>query len=211
MARPGGGILFPQRFHAGLRSGSVTRTIRAWSRPQVKVGGAYRLDPAGVLEVTGIDQVTVGDLTADDALRGGFEDRAAVVAELKRVLKAEPPPECPVYRVDLRYVALPDPRLALADAALGDEDAAALAARLDGMDSRSRSGPWTWATLGIILALPCVSARVLAPRMGRERLPFKSDVRKLKGLGLTYSRETGYEVTPRGLALLEWERSRAGA
>ena len=39
--------------------------------------------------------------------------------------------------------------------------------------------------------------------MGRERDPFKIDVRKLKGLGLTRSFDVGYEVSPRGLAYLE--------
>ncbi len=209
MARPGGGILFPQRFHAGLKDGSVTRTIRAWSKLGVSVGGRYRMDPTGVLEVTGIEAVTVADLGEEDAARGGFDGLDGVLAELKRVLRQAPSADRPVYRVDLRWVPLPDPRLALAaqdDLTL--EDAAELADRLDAMDRRSRKGPWTWATLGLILAFPRVSARVLAPRLGRERLPFKTDVRKLKGLGLTYSRETGYEVTPRGLALLRLEGDR---
>ena len=39
--------------------------------------------------------------------------------------------------------------------------------------------------------------------MGRERHPFKTDVRKLKELGLTESLEIGYRLSPRGRALLE--------
>ncbi|MCX6396789.1 MAG: hypothetical protein NTV23_09915 [Propionibacteriales bacterium] len=35
---------------------------------------------------------------------------------------------------------------------------------------------------------------------GRETAPFKIDVRKLKGLGLTISHPVGYELSPRGLA-----------
>ena len=42
---------------------------------------------------------------------------------------------------------------------------------------------------------------------GRERLPFKADVRKLKELGLTESLEVGYRLSPRGRALL----ARAGS
>ena len=37
-------------------------------------------------------------------------------------------------------------------------------------------------------------------RFGRERLPFKADVRKLKALGLTESLEVGYRLSPRGRA-----------
>jgi hypothetical protein len=36
--------------------------------------------------------------------------------------------------------------------------------------------------------------------MGRETLPFKRDVRKLKELGLTESLEVGYRLSPRGRA-----------
>jgi hypothetical protein len=38
--------------------------------------------------------------------------------------------------------------------------------------------------------------------VGRERHPFKTDVRKLKELGLTESLEVGYRLSPRGRALL---------
>ena len=40
---------------------------------------------------------------------------------------------------------------------------------------------------------------------GRERHPFKTDVRKLKELGLTESLEVGYRLSPRGRALLDRE------
>jgi hypothetical protein len=38
--------------------------------------------------------------------------------------------------------------------------------------------------------------------VGREKLPFKRDVRKLKELGLTESLPVGYRISPRGRALL---------
>ncbi len=41
-----------------------------------------------------------------------------------------------------------------------------------------------------------------AAELGRERDPFKIDVRKLKNLGLTLSLETGYRLSPRGRAYL---------
>lgn len=39
-----------------------------------------------------------------------------------------------------------------------------------------------------------------AAELGRERDPFKIDVRKLKGLGLTQSFDVGYALSPRGEA-----------
>ncbi len=49
---------------------------------------------------------------------------------------------------------------------------------------------------------PGVRAGDLAAELGRERLAFKADVRKLKALGLTESLEVGYRLSPRGRAYL---------
>ena len=44
---------------------------------------------------------------------------------------------------------------------------------------------------------------LLADVLGRERFALKTDIRKLKGLGLTLSLEVGYEISPRGQAFLD--------
>ena len=64
-------------------------------------------------------------------------------------------------------------------------------------------GPWTIATLQLIGRRPRVRAPDLAAELGRERDPFKIDVRKLKNLGLTISHDVGYELSPRGIAYLK--------
>ena len=56
--------------------------------------------------------------------------------------------------------------------------------------------------LELISERPEVRAADLAEALGRERIPFKRDVRKLKELGLTESLERGYRLSPRGRALL---------
>jgi hypothetical protein len=68
---------------------------------------------------------------------------------------------------------------------------------------RSAAGPWTRTVLELIQSAPGTRAADLAKRLGRETLPFKRDVRKLKELGLTESLEVGYRLSPRGAALLE--------
>ena len=78
-----------------------------------------------------------------------------------------------------------------------------LRARLERFDSASRHGPWTRATSELIAASPETRAEDLAASVGREKLPFKRDVRKLKELGLTESLLVGYRLSPRGRALLE--------
>jgi hypothetical protein len=82
-------------------------------------------------------------------------------------------------------------------------DDAAIDMRLDRLDTHSPDGPWTRATLDAIARRPAVRAGDLAAELGRQRLPFKADVRKLKRLGLTESLEVGYRLSPRGRAYLD--------
>lgn len=70
------------------------------------------------------------------------------------------------------------------------------------MDARSGHGPWAWATLAAIAERPAVRAPDLAASFGRETAPFKADVRRLEALGLTHSLPVGYELSPRGRAVL---------
>ncbi len=42
----------------------------------------------------------------------------------------------------------------------------------------------------------------LAASLGRETQPFKTDVRKLKEMGLTESLGVGYRISPRGRTVL---------
>ena len=77
-----------------------------------------------------------------------------------------------------------------------------IAARLTRTDLASRRGPWTEEVLRLIARYPRTAASMLAPKLGRELRLFKSDVRKLKALGLTRSLPTGYDLSPRGKAYL---------
>jgi hypothetical protein len=96
-----------------------------------------------------------------------------------------------------------DPRIALRESAeLTDDEVAAIDAKLERLDRASSHGPWTMVTLDIIGRRPHTRAPDLAEELGRERDPFKIDVRKLKNLGLTQSFEVGYAVSPRGQAYL---------
>ena len=105
-------------------------------------------------------------------------------------------------RIDLHYQGA-DPRIALrAKSKLSGKELDELLRRLDGMDARSRSGPWTESLLALLQKNPGVRAGDLAPKLGRERLAFKRDVRKLKELGLTESLKVGYRLSPRGEAVL---------
>jgi hypothetical protein len=190
-------LLFQKRFHEGLVSGAVTVTFRRWEKPHVKVGGRYRCHPIGVLEVDAVETVRAGDIDEADARRAGFADREELLEYLRGRGRLDARTE--VFRVALHHGGDGD-RVSIAlDDRLTREDVAAIRARLARLD---RDAPWTARTLRLIARHPRVAASRLAARLGRETLPFKVDVRKLKKLGLTQSFEVGYELSPRGRAYL---------
>ncbi len=175
-----------------IAAGTVGVAFRRWERPRVLPGTRLRT-AVGVLEIVAVDPVDEAALTDGDARAAGHPDTRALRAQL-----AGRPGT--VYRVELR-LAGPDPRIALrARSELSPADRAAIASRLERMDQASAHGPWTAAVLDLIAAEPGVRAPDLAARMGRETLPFKRDVRKLKELGLTESLPVGYRLSPRGTA-----------
>ncbi|MPZ61230.1 MAG: hypothetical protein GEU93_08025 [Propionibacteriales bacterium] len=193
-------MLFSIDAHAGLADGSITRTYRTWKRAQVRAGGRYRVGGM-LLEVDAAGQVAVGELSDADARAAGEPDLAALLRRLRG--RGGPlSPTATVWRIDLHCVG-PDDRIALrADADLRADDLDRLRARLERLDKASETGPWTLDTLRLIASQPGVVSTELAAVLGRERQPFKTDVRKLKNLGLTESLPVGYRISPRGEALL---------
>jgi hypothetical protein len=190
-------VLFEKRFWEPIQSGRVTVTFRRWKRCQVVAGRVYRT-PAGRLHVTSVDVVAPEGITDRDATAAGYPDVATVVAALRDT------PGAPVYRIAFRYLNEPDPRALLADNDdLTDTDVEEITGRLDRLDRASSHGPWTRAYLETIEANPERRAPDLAEMFGRETQPFKTDIRKLKNLGLTLSFRIGYRLSPRGREYLD--------
>jgi hypothetical protein len=176
-------------------TGAIDTQFRRQKRPTVKPGGTLRTR-VGMLAILAVDRIELEDVTDDDARRSGAVDAAQVVTELQSKSEGD------YYRVRLGFAGA-DPRATLrADDQLTDDDVAQLTARLDRLDRSSASGPWTRTTLELIRDRPFVRAPELAASVGRETPPFKNDVRKLKALGLTISHSPGYELSPRGHALM---------
>ena len=189
-------MLFEQRFWEPIARGEVTVTFRRWKRRQALAGRRYRT-AAGIIEVDAVDIVDESAITEADARAGLYPSVAALVADLRGT------DDLPLYRIRFHAVDGPDPRALLAEASeLSDAEVTALDGRLQRLDGASRHGVWTRETLELIARRPGVRAGDLADALGRERLPFKADVRKLKNLGLTISLDVGYRLSPRGEAYL---------
>jgi hypothetical protein len=196
-----GAVLFKQGDLDGIASGEIRFAFRRWKSPRVKEGTKLRTG-IGLVRVESVEEVDLKRLTERDARSAGYASRAAMLGALDAAGALGSEEGTAVYRIGLSFAGA-DPRVALRDSAdLSPDEHAEIARRLDRLDRASRHGAWTRETLALIREEPSVRAADLAARLGRETLPFKVDVRKLKELGLVESLEVGYRISPRGRAAL---------
>ena len=180
--------------------GEVSLVFRRWRRPTVRTGGSLRT-ALGVLRIAEVAAVDESGVSAADAAAAGYASRAALLKDLGSRGGQ-------LYRIAVEYAGA-DPRIALRrQGELSEAEADDLLRRLERLDARAPTGPWTLRVLAEIEAGPGVDARTLARRLGCEKDWLKPQVRKLKNLGLTLSLSVGYELSPRGRAALQ--RVRAG-
>ena len=177
-----------------IETGRVEAVYRRWAEPRVKQGSTLRT-AVGVLEVVSVEVVDPGSLGAADAAAAGFDS-------IEAVLNSAGERGGSLYRIGLRHIG-PDPRVALREAIPGEAELAEIRRRLDRLDAVSRYGAWTRQTLRQIAENPGVRAEDLARSMGREKMPLKLDIRKLKELVLTESLNPGYRLSPRGKSVLK--------
>ncbi|GAB7004058.1 hypothetical protein JCM18899A_15300 [Nocardioides sp. AN3] len=190
-------MLFPNADLDRIVRGEVDLAFRTWSRPMHVAGGRQRTR-VGVVEFISVDRVDPETLTEGDAARAG-----TTLPELRAFLSRKPGD---VYRIGVRFSGA-DERVALRESRPGPHELGQILARLADMDRRSRDGPWTRRHLELIEARPAELAETLAAVIGREKRPFKADVRRLKELGLTESLPVGYRLSPRGRDVLEAMRA----
>jgi hypothetical protein len=198
----------------GIVEGRINRVFRRWQKPTVKSGGTLRT-VVGMLNVHSVELIDQTQITDAEAIQAGFTNAEDLLTDLFRERPnssrgARSEGERSLYRITVTFAG-PDTRIGLrADDQLTDDELASLLAKLTGFDNRSASGPWTLRVLSLIDNWPGRRAPELAEMEGKETLPFKNDVRKLKTLGLTESLPVGYRISPRGQRVLTVLRSRDG-
>ena len=90
-------MLFTKRLRPGVRDGSITCSVRIWTRPKVKAGGLYAMEDGHIL-VESIREIALSDVTGDLARRSGF----AGVVDLLKVAKHGPGTK--VYLVEFQFL-----------------------------------------------------------------------------------------------------------
>lgn len=189
-------MLFRQHSLEGIRNGTITVAFRRWQRPSVKSGGTL-LTSIGQLHISSVSAVTLKEISEKDARRAGHGSLGELLTELRQRTEGR------IYRIELGPLR-PDPRIALRpDAKLSRDAHQELRERLRRLDSHSADSPWTLRTLEVIRLHPAVRAGDLCGLVGQAMDRFKPNVRKLKSMGLTESLETGYRLSPRGIAFLK--------
>ena len=168
-----------------IKAGKVTLAFRRWRKPTVKSGGTLNT-AIGQLAIDEVKKVSERSITKAQALAAGFESKAALVKELGGR-------DGELHRIKLSYAGT-DPREAMREK---QDDLEPVLKRLN------RMGSWTKDVLQAIKQHPRLRAADLADKLDCERDWLKPNIRKLKNLGLTISHDIGYELSPRGKAVLK--------
>ena len=189
-------MLFRREILQKIRTGEITAAFRKWKRPTVKTGGTL-ITPIGQLRIKSVEKVELEKITLRDVVAAGFSDHN----ELQNILAKKE--EGQIYCVHFAVLG-EDPRIVLRNSTqLTEDDLSAISGQLEKYDRNSRHGPWTMQLLQQIKHKPGVVSTQLASDLGFDRQWMKTQVRKLKAMGLTISLEVGYQLSPRGKAYLD--------
>jgi hypothetical protein len=90
-------MMFTKRLRQGVREGTITCSVRIWTRPHVRVGGIYPMEE-GHIVVESIRQIALTDISGELARRSGF----AGVVDLLKVAKHGPGQN--VYLIEFTYL-----------------------------------------------------------------------------------------------------------
>jgi hypothetical protein len=182
-----------------IKAGEVSLVFRRWRRPSVKSGGTLKTSD-GLLGIDRVVPIERSSIVERDARAAGFDSLGDLLAALDSR-------EGDLYRIEVRFAGA-DPRVRLRnEVQTNHAELTAIRKRLDRLDAASRTGAWTRKVLRAIERDPHIAAAVLAQRTGFDKEWLKTNVRKLKNIGLTISHHPGYELSPRGKVVLRFLES----
>jgi hypothetical protein len=172
-------MLIKSQILARIKNGDVSLAFRRWKKPTVRSGGTLQT-AIGVLNIENIENIKLKAITEADAIQAGYTGLNTLIQELDNR-------QGDVFKITLAYAG-EDPRIKLREnSELSSEDLLELQQKLKRLDARSVVGDWTCQMLMNISTYPMLSAGELAKLTVYKKVWLKTNVRKLKNLGLTIS------------------------
>lgn len=78
-------LLFKKKFLELIRRGEKTQTIRLWKWRRMRAGQRSYIPGAGYIRIDDVAEVSLDQLTDDDARRDGFDSADALREEIQRL------------------------------------------------------------------------------------------------------------------------------
>ncbi len=189
-------MLFKAEHLRGIKQGKISLAFRKWKRPSVRKGTLMNT-AVGQIEILDIKKIDQKKITEKDAVKSGFDKLEELIGLLNSRKGGQ------LYKIEVRYASA-DPRIELRNnSKITQAEFEEIKTKLDRLDKYSRSGQWTGYILKAIEENPKLSAGELAQKTGKEKEWLKTNIRKLKNIGLTVSHNPGYTISPRGKSFLE--------
>lgn len=184
-----------KRILRGVAAGEISEAYLRWPSPLVEAGA--RLSTAvGSIGVGEVSRVDPAELTDADARRAGFGSAAGLRASLAKHGRGE------VYRLTLSFDG-PAPQPGQEPVVLGARERAEIERWLARLDVSAPRGPWTRQVLEVLGQRPGIRAGELAVEQNRPASRCKSDVWRLRELGLVEPVGAGFGLSARGRSYLE--------
>jgi hypothetical protein len=97
-------LLFKKKFLDAIRQGVKTQTIRMWKHRMMRAGQRSYIPGAGYIRIESVEQVTLDELTEEDAVRDGFDSLAALRAEIESIYEPSSADGRKPFRVRFRLI-----------------------------------------------------------------------------------------------------------
>ena len=178
-----------------IKTGEVSLAFRKWKSRRVKKGSLIKT-AIGQVEILEIEEISRNKIGNEEAILAGYNSGE----ELLKILEGR---EGNLYKIQLAYHSA-DPRIELRNRTdLPPSEMEAILNKLQRLDKYSKQGKWTLEILQLIQDYPEMRAADLAHIIQKEKHWLKTNVRKLKNMGLTISHKIGYSISPLGKQVLE--------
>ena len=190
-------MLFKEKHLQGIKSGEISLAFRKWKKPAVKSRSLIKTS-IGLVEIKAVLEVTVSEITDEDAINAGFTSLDELLQLLNKIAEGI------IYKISVSYFD-EDPRIALRENInIEHAELQEIMSKLERLDGYSKQGNWTLEILQLIHQNPTLRAADLAGKTKWKKEWLKLNIRKLKNLGLTISHEVGYSISPLGAKYLKW-------